>query len=935
MPGTLETNGAIVSDTLANFDDYDDIVYSVDFPDVPIALNITAGGTASLADEIGPTDTTIMLDAGVSVDLTMGAGNDVFYDNEESNTFRGGVGNDTFVSYGTGPGDTFLGGNGNDSLFGGTGADVLNGGSNDDYIIGGGGQDTVIGGDGADVILAVQSGSVNGGDGQDEFWINSFPDLTEISISNVEVLVTQGSNVIASLAQFESFETITVDPVLPENVQTVTLTIEAGGTADLSDELGGRNVYVISQMDDVILTTGSGDDLFQGGQFRSEFYGGLGNDSFYGGRWPATGPGDEAYGGAGNDSLWGSSTDDLLDGGADNDALYGAGGADSAYGGAGDDLISQIETGVVDGGTGTDVFSVQYYTDLTGISFTGIETLETLGQATRATLDQLDGFTSIIYMPGAEPGWYQVYLDLAGGGTADLSDELGAVGALIYADEAETVLTTGSGNDYVLGGEFRVEFHAGAGDDTFASGRWAGTGAGDVAYGGAGNDSLYGAAMDDLLYGGANDDFLDGGTGNDTLNGGAGSDTANLWYAQEYWTFTGSVQSFTATSTLFPGWEIRLVGIEFVNFGGTLVSTGSLGLPGNIAPEAEDDSATVVAGATLVIAAEDLLANDADPDEGPSPLSIVAATSPGAGFTVSVVDGDVVVTVADWVGAGTYSVTYSVSDGDLVSAPATISVEVTRPEVTIIGTEGADRIDPGRTVAGQPLPTDAGDVIITYGGADRIDGGLGADTMEGGQGNDIYVVEDAGDTVVEVAGGGTDRVSSVIDHTLADNVEVLRLVGSAVFGGGNGGNNAIYGTGLDNELAGNAGNDKLFGQGGDDRLNGGLGNDLLNGGTGEDTFVFDLLGAGRDRIADFAAGIDAIEFDAAVFTGLVADVDGTLLDGMFRLGTVARDADDRILYDQATGRLFYDADGTGSGARVQVAILTGAPVLTASDILIG
>ena len=57
-----------------------------------------------------------------------------------------------------------------------------------------------------------------------------------------------------------------------------------------------------------------------------------------------------------------------------------------------------------------------------------------------------------------------------------------------------------------------------------------------------------------------------------------------------------------------------------------------------------------------------------------------------------------------------------------------------------------------------------------------LDGGAGADTMIGGAGNDTYVVDNAGDVVIENAGEGTDTVQRV-DHTypLAANVENLTL----------------------------------------------------------------------------------------------------------------------------------------------------------------
>ena len=44
------------------------------------------------------------------------------------------------------------------------------------------------------------------------------------------------------------------------------------------------------------------------------------------------------------------------------------------------------------------------------------------------------------------------------------------------------------------------------------------------------------------------------------------------------------------------------------------------------------------------------------------------------------------------------------------------------------------------------------------------------------------------------------------------------------------------------------------------------------------------------------------------------------------------DADDRILYDAATGNLFYDADGVGGTAAILIATLAGQPSLTVSDL---
>jgi hypothetical protein len=48
----------------------------------------------------------------------------------------------------------------------------------------------------------------------------------------------------------------------------------------------------------------------------------------------------------------------------------------------------------------------------------------------------------------------------------------------------------------------------------------------------------------------------------------------------------------------------------------------------------------------------------------------------------------------------------------------------------------------------------------------------------------------------------------------------------------------------------------------------------------------------------------------------------------------ASDTNDYVLYETDTGKLFFDADGSGAGAKVLIATLTTLPVLTSADIFV-
>ncbi|GAB6140689.1 M10 family metallopeptidase [Methylosoma difficile] len=217
-------------------------------------------------------------------------------------------------------------------------------------------------------------------------------------------------------------------------------------------------------------------------------------------------------------------------------------------------------------------------------------------------------------------------------------------------------------------------------------------------------------------------------------------------------------------------------------------------------------------------------------------------------------------------------------------------------------------------------------------GNDKLDGGLGDDSMSGGGGNDTYIVNSTGDTVTEAAASGSDTVQSSITYTLGSYFEKLTLTGSAAINGtGNGVANTITGNSAANTLSGNAGNDKLVGGAGADTLIGGAGNDTLTGGIGQDTFIFDSV-SGIDTVTDFSVVDDTIQLKNTVFTALT--VKGGLAAGQLVLGSQALDTNDYIVYNQSTGKLYYDADGSGAGSQVQIATLGVNLTMTNADFVV-
>jgi len=396
----------------------------------------------------------------------------------------------------------------------------------------------------------------------------------------------------------------------------------------------------------------------------------------------------------------------------------------------------------------------------------------------------------------------------------------------------------------------------------------AGTGTG-------GDDTLLGTAGADTLDGGAGNDTLDGGPGADTMKGGTGDDT---YYVDN-----------TGDKTI----EANGAGTDHV------FSTVSFSLAGQYVEK------LTLTGSANIDATGNTQANTLTGNAGNNVLNGGTGADTmtgGAGNDTYYVDN-----------AGDKAI--EVNNGGTDQAFSSVGFSLAGQYVEKLTLTGSGNINGTGNTLANTLTGNAGNNVLN--------GGTGADTMAGGAGDDTYYVDNAGDTVVEANGAGNDQAFSSVSFSLAGQfVEKLTLTGSG----------SINGTGnsLANILTGNSGNNALNGSTGNDVLNGGAGTDVLTGGSGLDTFVFDSALAGAvDTVADFSAPSDTIQLDRTVFAALTAL--GTLSAAAFFTGTAAHDADDRIIYNAATGNLFYDSDGTGANAAVQFARLTGAPAITNAD----
>ncbi|KAF0190269.1 MAG: hypothetical protein FD165_2810, partial [Gammaproteobacteria bacterium] len=565
---------------------------------------------------------------------------------------------------------------------------------------------------------------------------------------------------------------------------------------------------------------------------------------------------ENATGGEGNDTLTGNAVSNKLQGGRGDDTLSGGAGIDLLFGGLGnntltggtesDIFIIDKKAGAVDTITDFQVnsdrivlsgFGTQTYANLT-LTQEGSDVRVNVGGGQSAlvqnvTVAQMTANQFLSIKGGFSPRDLEGYQSFTFGSDAYLNQDYWTSGNVAYWAGANVGSTS---NEAIFGGTGNDKIFGGAGNDTIVGENSSGstTGGNDYLSGEDGIDSIFGSGGNDTLFGGANIDFLDGGYGDDILN--SEGDEGLSGYTSL--TFTGSVQIINGT----------YIGDMTIN-GATLNGAAVQGGAGNDRFSITEDIASTASQGFLKNIVNDYEVSNSNEKIDLSKVRSVSSFSDLQFNTVTanLAAGGSQNFVRVWLGpkaSGTQYVTLkNVTQAQLSASNFIFYDGLSQPPLVknanITGTAGADTL--------------TGDA-----GGNTLDGGAGADTLTGRTGDDTYIVDNAGDIVNELPGGGFDTVKSSISYALGADLENLVLTGTGNINGT--GNVQI------NRITGNSGNNIL---------DGGAGSDTLIGDGGDDTYIVDN---GSDSVIEQAGGgIDTVQ--SSVSYTLSPDIENLTLIG--------------------------------------------------------
>ena len=240
--------------------------------------------------------------------------------------------------------------------------------------------------------------------------------------------------------------------------------------------------------------------------------------------------------------------------------------------------------------------------------------------------------------------------------------------------------------------------------------------------------------------------------------------------------------------------------------------------------------------------------------------------------------------------------------------------------------------------------TNQNDGILAFGSGNILNAGDGNDYLSGSQ----FKSQDEFNyynSLHNLTGGNALTFANF--NTASFN----QTINGDILNGGNG--DDVIDGGIGNDVInGGAGNDKIYGDSGADIIDGGDGNDLIvggyvggdtmTGGAGQDIFAIRDIGNNSsinssfkaDTITDFTPGQDKLRL-SDLLGGVTFDPVTHILDSSnFIVGSAATNSSQHIIYDQTNGKLFYDQDGNGSIAQIEIIDVTKTFQITNNDILI-
>ena len=888
------------------------------------ALGLAAATTLTLGANLENLDASAT--GSTKLNLTGNAGNNILTGNDWDNILNGGLGNDTLI--GGAGNDTYLLDNAGDQIteLDGEGIDLVQVGiatANQTYTLGehiengtlinavafnltGNALDNILTGNALANTLSGGAGNdiLNGGAGADSL-IGGIGNDTYV-VDNVLDKITEDADEGTDSVQSSVTYTLTA------NLEHLTLT----GAAAINGT--GNDL-------DNILTGNAAANILDGGDGADTLIGGLGGDTYIvddGGdvitetsalvseidtvkssltrtlganleNLTLTGPADiDGSGNAHKNLIAGNSGANILDGGLGADTLIGGLGNDTYVVDNVLDLITESSALVTEIDSVQSSVSWTLGANLENLTLTGSSHIAGTGNVLANSLtgnggnNLLDGKAGIDnYAGGVGDDTYVLDLEAELGTITEQAGEGSDTLRITYAN----ALVTAKQVDLTQAGLQQIE---------------------NVTVIGSGLFNLTGNALDNILTGNALANTLSGGAGNDILNGGAGADSLIGGIGNDIYVVDVAGDSVTeidgqGTDTVVAAFNISLLDAMWKHIENATLSGKAANVTG-------DEGANVLTG--------NAAANILDGGDGADTLI------GGLGGDTYIVNtaGDTVVETSA-----------VATEIDLVQSSVSFTLGHNLENLTL--TDLADIDGSGNGLANTIQGND---------GANVLDGGAGADTLKGGKGDDTYRVDlktvGAGavamaaleDTLTENLNQGTDTLVlrgtatpvNATTLTLGANLENLdaSATGSTKLNlTGNAGNNILTGNDWDNILNGGLGNDTLIG---------GAGNDSFTGGAGNDTFVIERVASMVAAISDFEAGIDKLGLGQTAYSALFTG--GALKAGVFDNGAAATTVTQWLFYNAGSGGLFYDSDGTGVVAAVQVATLSHKPALTASDFVL-